>query len=187
MSREISTTLPKTSPWFCREWIPCSEENWELGVFIIIWRFQPLVQALFHFVPWVNHHIKPPFGMFFSLFSQASHKQIQAQVAWIFAYFIMRNVVGRLRCPLECLTENSWCWGGCGRYTTAIHVGKMILKIVFYTTALFVFVACIYPPPSKSHYQNYCIFGREPRTKPSFATGLLGSRSNLFNLLVLAW
>ena len=32
-----------------------------------------------------------------------------------------------------------------------------------------------YPPPSNSHHQDYSIFSRESRTKPSFVTGILGA------------
>ena len=31
-----------------------------------------------------------------------------------------------------------------------------------------------YNPPTNSHHQDYYIFSRESRTKPSFATGILG-------------
>ena len=32
----------------------------------------------------------------------------------------------------------------------------------------------LWPPPSSSDHQDYYIFNRESRTKPSFATGILG-------------
>ena len=56
---------------------------------------------------------------------------------------------------------------------------KWIPKIIIHFTRV-TFSKPIYPPPSNSHHQDYYIFSRESRPKPSFATVTgLGGRSKV--------